>query len=307
MKTAMKVFLIIGIGLFALGIVITGVGFALAGGDFANILPAVEQTEANQDFDGKDVANLVVDDDYNDIEIVPSSDADIHVTYYEAMAGDYSLLVDGDTLTIQPAHKVWWRYIGIYNFAPKKMTIAIPDTLTTVNVSADAASLTLSDVTLAGDLNVDTDTGNVKISDVTTGDIAIQNDTGNVELDNVIAGDVSADENTGSIKFTDVNCSDIDIDADAGAIALNNVDAQAVKAASDTGEITFDQLAVAKSLELSTDFGSIRGTIDDALTAFTITSSVDMGDNSLPSTYRGGDKILKAEADTGSIDIEFLQ
>lgn len=326
MKKATRIGLIVGGGLVVLGLVVSAVGFAIARGDFGNLLPAPARTEKAEDFKGDGIENLVVEADYQNIEIVASVDDDLHVTYYESKTDDYSLSVNNATLTIKKAHQPWWKSIGFFNYAPKTMTVAIPDTLTAVSADADAGSLSVDSVALAGDLRIDSDAGAVKVSDISAGDIKISSDAGNVKLTRVSAKNVTVEASAGSVKWEDVSCNNVDVDSDAGKVDFENVscgdvtvssDAGAVKLqdltaseakiSTDAGKIEFTALSVAKSLELSTDFGAIRGTIQGVMSDFTITSSVDFGSSNLPSSYQGGNKLLKVEADSGSVNVDFLQ
>ena len=326
MKKATKILLIAGCVLVVLGLAVAAAGFAIAGGDFANLLPAPARTEKAEDFKGDGIENLVVEADYQNIEIVASADDDLHVTYYAAKTDDYSLSVDNATLTIKKARQPWWKSIGFFNYAPKTMTVAIPDTLTAVSAAAAAGSVSVDSVTLAGDLCIDSDAGAVTVSDISAGDVKISSDAGGVKLtgvsvknvtvkasagsvkwEDVSCGDADVDSDAGKVSFENVSCADVSISSDAGAVKLNNLTASAAKISTDAGKIEFTALAVARSLELSTDFGAIRGTVKGAMSDFTITSSVDLGNSNLPGSYQGGNKLLKVEADSGSVNVDFLQ
>jgi DUF4097 and DUF4098 domain-containing protein YvlB len=326
MKTSVKVFLSLGIGLFVLGIVVAGVGFAMAKGDFSQIFSAAEQIEGTRDFSGEDVTDLVIANDYNDISIVPSADEDIHITYYEAEKDDYTFTVADGTLTIAAAEKEWWRHIGVFHFQAKTMVIEVPESLFSVSVDVAASALSMADITIEGNLVIDTDAGAVTLSrvdaknlsvdasagsvifnDVTTGKIEISANAGRVDFNDVAAGYASVRTDAGKVDWQNVAITEIAIESAAGAVLLDTVTVGAASIETDAGKIEFSKLAVNEGLTLSSDFGSIRGTLFGDLSDFTITSQVDAGESNLPTFYQGGDKSLDVSANAGSIEIEFLK
>lgn len=326
MKTSVKVFLSLGIGLFVLGLVVAGAGFAMAKGDFSRIFPAVQQLEGTEDFSGEDVTDLVIEDDYNAISFVPSADEDIHITYYEVEEGDYTFTVADGTLTIAPEKKDWWRNIGIFHYQPKTMVIKVPKTMGSVSVDADASSFSMEDISLSGNLvikadagdvtlnhvgskslSVDSSAGSVTLAAVTTGEIQIGADAGRVNFSDVSAGDTAIKTNAGKVDGQNTVFSDLTIESDTGVVVLDTVTGDQVRISTDAGKIEFAKLTVNEGLTMESDFGAITGTLYGDLSDFTITSRVDTGTNNLPTDYQGGDKTLDVSASAGTVEIDFLK
>lgn len=326
MKTSVKVFLSLGIGLFVLGLVVAGAGFAMAKGDFSRIFPAMQQVEGAEDFSGEDVTDLVIDDDYNAISFVPSADKDIHITYYEVEEGDYTFTVADGTLTIAPEKKDWWRNIGIFHYQPKTMVIEVPKTMGSVSVEADASSLTMEDVTFAGSLAIDADAGDVTLNHVGSKNLSVDSSAGSVTLATVTTGKIRISADAGSVGFTDVSAgdttietsagkvdgqnaevADLTIESDAGTVLLDTVTGDQISILTSAGKIEFAKLTVNEGLTIKSDFGAVTGTLCGDLSDFTITSQVDAGENNLPTAYQGGDKTLDVSASAGSVKIDFLK
>ncbi len=326
MKTSVKVFLSLGIGLLALGLVTAGIGFALGKGDFNRIFPAVSQLEGTKDFSGDGITGLVINNDYNGISIVPSGDEDIHITYYEAEKGEYTFAVADHTLTVEPAKKPWWQRIGVFPYQTKSMVIEVPKTIEYVTAKADAGSFAMEAIALKGDLTIESDAGavtlkgvasknlsvdssagSVILARVTTDQLKISADAGHVSLHDVTAKDTAVKVSAGKITGENLSVTGLTMESDAGAVVLNTVTAETAKIKTSAGKIECAKVTVAKSLTLDSDCGAIRGSLYGDMTDFTITTRVDMGESNLPRSYQGGDKTLDVFADAGAVEIDFLQ
>lgn len=326
MKTSVKVFLSLGIGLLALGIVIAGIGFAMGKGDFDRVFPSATQSENAKDFSGQDITGLVIDDDYNAVSVVPSGDADIHITYYEVEEGDYTFHVADHILTIEPVKKPWWHNIGFFPYQSKTVVIEVPETVASVTAEANAGSFTMENISLKGDLAVESDAGAVTLEHVTSKNLDVDSSAGSVTLEGVTADMIKIGADAGRVGLTDVVAKDaavktsagkvtgqnlnitvFSVDSDAGAVQLDTVTAKDAKILTSAGKIEFAKMTVEKSLVLDSDFGAIRGSLYGDLADFTITSQVDAGESNLPSSYQGGDKALDVSASAGAVEIDFLK
>lgn len=326
MKTSVKVWLSLGIGLLVLGLVTAGIGFALAKGDFNRLFPAAAQFEAAKDFSGGDITGLVVDADYNGISLVPSEDEDIHITYYEEEKGDYTFTVADQILTIEPVKKPWWQQIGVFTYQSKIMVIEVPETMEFITAEASAASFAMEDIALKGDLAVESDAGAVKLKGVASKNLSVDSSAGGVVLDQVTTGQIKISADAGRVSFTDVTAKDasvkvsagkvtgknitvagLTIDSDAGAVVLDTVTVSTAQIKTSAGRIEFAKLTVAKALTLNSDYGAIRGSLYGDLTDFTVTTRVEAGKSNLPPSYQGGAKTLDVFADAGAVEIDFLK
>jgi len=99
----------------------------------------------------------------------------------------------------------------------------------------------------------------------------------------------------------------LEIDNETGNVELRNLSLRQIDVECETGNITLSDTSASTALLLSCDVGSVEGTLPGTMADYTISSSVDIGDNSLPTRQRGGSVRLDVSVDVGSILIDFQQ
>ena len=70
------------------------------------------------------------------------------------------------------------------------------------------------------------------------------------------------------------------------------------------GNIQFDTLDAGNTITLETKNGNIKGTVLGSYDDFTIESFAKKGENSLPESKAGGNKILKVFTNNGDIEMD---
>ena len=70
------------------------------------------------------------------------------------------------------------------------------------------------------------------------------------------------------------------------------------------GNIQFDTLDAGNTITLETKNGNIKGTVLGSYDDFTIESFAKKGENSLPESKAGGNKILKVLTNNGDIEMD---
>jgi DUF4097 and DUF4098 domain-containing protein YvlB len=132
--------------------------------------------------------------------------------------------------------------------------------LDTVSVDQDTGSTSLTNVTIAGDLSVNTDTGKINLDNVTALDIDVNSNTGNIEMVDIEATNIIANNDTGRIISNKVQISgDLVYKTTTGKITLEETSASSYDLRASTGDIiiTLESLSNMK-LDLKATIGKIE-------------------------------------------------
>ena len=296
MKKARKITLILAIALMVIGAGICVVTFAASGFDPAAFAIGGESEEKNADISGEGVKTLIISDrffeyDVADIEIVTSPDNDIHISYATRFESEVITETDGETMTVSLKNfkKDWRQYIS---FSPitvddYPVTIAVPATVESFSIDADAAEINCENMVFAKDFIFQSDACELTMANCT------------------VNGKLHIDVDAGLINITQTTAGSVITDLDAAEMRLNNVSADIFDLDTDYGDILFDNLSVGQSLKIDADASNIKGSINGKASDFTIRADVDLGSSNLNNST-GGSKMLFITTDSGNINITFL-
>lgn len=296
MKKARKITLILAIALMVIGAGICVITFAASGFNPEAFAIGGESEEKNADISGEGVKTLIISDrffeyDVADIEIVTSPDNDIHISYATRFESEVITETDGETMTVYTNNnkKDWRQYISFFpvTINDYPVTIAVPATVESFSIDADAADINCENMVFAKDFIFQSDACELTMANCTVnGKLHIDVDAGLINIDQVKAGSVVTD-------------------LDAAEMNLNDVSADIFDLNTDYGDIRFDNLSVGQSLKIDADASNINGSINGKASDFTVRADVDLGSSNLNNST-GGSKTLFVSTDSGNINITFL-
>ena len=268
-----------------------------------------EEVSYTQDASG--IREILMEDVYNSITIIPSPDGDIHLTYYENNLETYTVSNDNGILRFSYDNRNWWLFswgIGSYLREEKSVTLALPlEFEGTVSARTTNGSIDAKEISLSGGLAMRSTNGALTCKQVTAG------------------GDVIGHTSNGSIIATDVQGGNIELRTTNGSVELTDINALgSVRMSSSNGRLNAQNLTVATRLEITGTNGSITGTsisaeeiylsstngriavqIEGVHEDFRIRSSTVNGSNSLPGEKETGEKALEVRTMNGDIDVQF--
>lgn len=208
------------------------------------------------------------------VELVESTDNQIHINYFENDKESYEINVsDKKELTMEAvANKNWKDYVGLdTDKAHRNVKIAVPDGISSeINIKTSKGDIVFSEVDISGSVDAETSDGKIKISDVTV-DTVLKLKTKN---DDIILSEVSSEDT-------------IDASVSNGNIVVINVE-------------------VDDTMKIKTKNGDITGTVKGSYDEFSISSKVSKGKNNLPENKDRGAKKLDITTNNGDINIEFV-
>ena len=251
-----KTLLITGAALLAAGAVICGSSFAIFGFDFKQLSGAEFVT--NEYEPGESFENISIKGDTEDIVFEASEDGKCKVICYEDAKEPHDVRVEDDTLTIGvPKNRKW--HFGIYTETPK-ITVYLPEKeYVGLLIDTDTGDVTISDAFTFGSVDMKLDTGDADIHDMTCGDLKVDLDTGDLKLANVIAsGEFHIESDTGDVHFDGCDAETVYVETDTGDVSGTLLSDRVFSAKSDTGSVNVPDTTTGGRCEITTDTGDIK-------------------------------------------------
>lgn len=185
-----------------------------------------------------------------------------------------------------------------------------------LNFDANLGALEIVGVT-AYDAKISADMGHVSVRDCEFRSMKIDNDTGAVNADAINAEFAEISTDTGYISLENIRSREVRVDSDTGYIKLKKARVERVIAKTDTGLIKFDRVD-ADYIDATSDTGSVGAKLVGNKDDYSLDLKNDLGvivvdgrndgRGIFNNSYREGvgNRRVRANVDTGKINIEFL-
>lgn len=253
--------------LIALAMFLCGVGLTVYG---VTAQKDVMDITSIEPINAKEIKKIDIDVLASSVEIKPSDDDKIHISYNDAVFCKYMHTVKNGELKIECTDVIPHISFGI-SFGvttSSKVVLLVPDYMTAdIDVELDAGSFLMQNVTVAGKVDV-------------------ESDAGAINLENVNGVTASLHTDVGSIKLNDCNFDNTDISSDVGSIDFESLDS--------------------KNVTITNDVGNINGTLCGKIDDYTVDCDKDMGKSNI-SDRVGGDRQLKIKSSVGNVNIKFAE
>jgi putative adhesin len=317
----MKVFNRIILLVFIAGVALIAVAFS-QGLDLSNLGDFFIDDEAYGDSETyvalTTIDTLDIEVDTRHIVIEESTLNHIQITYYLKDGDRISIEEkDGELKLVQKSEATRFSFFnfkfGSYNVLT--VHIQVPsDLILNYNLKSDTGEIKYIDgPSVANDLTLSADTGNIKLEHIDINTLTLQTDTGSMNLKDLdVTGDIDASLDTGSFFGDDIFAAKLDIYVNTGSINIDDFNiVNAAVLETDTGSIYVDELD-ASSYNLSADTGSVNfensSIANMSCNLFTDTGSVKVNGDNQGSRYTStqGSVMLIIDVDTGSIIVNIL-
>ena len=297
MSRAVKKWLIAGATLVILGLILFAGMMAAYDWDFTKLSTVKYVTNTYEVEGGFDKISINVDT--TKIELVPTEDKDCSIVCFEAEKVRHTATVQNDTLVIDTKDtRKWYDYI-CFSIGTPKMTVYLPQNeYASLFIETDTGDIKVNSVTAENDIQIETSTGAVKLTDASCINLVAESDTGDIKVNSVTAeNDIKIETGTGAVKLTDASCINLVAESDTGDITLKNVVARgSLCVESNTGDVRFED-SDATQISVKTSTGDVIGRLLSEKVFITKTST---GRISVPKTTSGG----KCEITTSTGDIK---
>lgn len=330
MKTSTKIAVIVAFSLITVGILLWGVSFMAAHGDWNEYRVDTDTyVQKTAEYDSEQVKTLILADSFRDVELVRSQDEHITVTYEEGekTGCDLSLSEDG-TLTIDSySNRKWYEWFSLsFGTESRKTVIAIPENYAgDIKIQLSSSDFQASDLSLAGTLSVTSASGDILLSDMEIANaLTLQSTSGNIRLLSCKAEEADVRLSSGDIKIEtfdstrlactaasgdidirDTECSgDLSLVSTSGNLRLRDSNiAGDASLESTSGDIKW-QYTRARDIKLVSTSGDVRAEILGSASDYHIDTKTTSGTVRVPDAD-GSEKHLRVETVSGDIRVSF--
>jgi len=321
MKKTTKILIIVATVLVVVGLSIFLI--VLAQNDFDITKLDDHRTIVREEILTEDFNNIAIDVEIDDIIFLKTEEASAKVICKESEKLKFQINVVNDTLEIKAEDNNKWyrRFTFGFRFKTEQISIYLPKnnyhvltvnndvgnlkvpagfTFTKIDVEVSTGNIEI--LSKVNNLNIETSTGDVKLSNLSADNINVETSTGKHTLENInVTNQIKLDTSTGTVTLKSVNLATLRVAISTGRVNLTDVVAtNSFNINSSTGRVSLEKCDAAE-IYIKTSTGSVVGTL---LTSKIFHTKSDTGDINVPKTITGG--ICDIETGTRDIDITIL-
>lgn len=220
------------------GIILIMSAFAASGFDF-NAFNGNKIEHEQFTVDSKVFNEIEIDSDTVDVEIIIDPTADkTYVDFYQDASVFRNVKQENGKLTVESGDRPWYKNIGIF-WGNERLTVTLP-------------------TTAQGKVNIETDTGDVKLGSLVPETLSVSTDTGDISCGTVAAGSISIETDTGDVSLRDVTSTGaISVSVDTGDVMINSTTASALRIETTTGDVEIAETVTTAEISIATDTGDV--------------------------------------------------
>lgn len=317
MTRTMKIWLILATVLF-----VTGIGLVLgvlAMQDWEIMSLNSFKYETVNHHIQEDFHSISIDTDTADLSFVPSEDGKCKITCYENEKIKHTVSVQHGVLNIRAKDERQWHELVGVDLAKAKIILSLPEkTYRSLTVRESTGDIEISEefsfealdlrlstgdvqckASVSGSAQIEASTGDIHLLGISAGELTLSVTTGKITLNNVdCEGDLKLKVTSGKTKLSSVSCADFLSEGNTGALYMEDLIAEGkLTAKRSTGSVTMEHCDAAE-LDITTDTGSVTGTL---LTDKIFLTETDTGDIQVPQSTTGG--LCRIRTTTGDITL----
>ena len=309
----MKKAVIVGILILALGLVVSGISFALMGFSFNSFAKEKYEsvtTEIGTEFTAIDIRGNTENIRLCRIDQNFPETRTPRVVCSENSWLKHTVTVENDTLTIRSVDtRKWYDHIGISVSGKPEIVLYLPSIPYILNIESDTGDVEIIGSFLWSDVSIRTDTGDVYALDTIGVNISAQTSTGDIRwayqeappIDRKafnVLGDMSFTTSTGHIRAENVCCQgSVFIHVSTGKTQLDDFTCANLETTGSTGDITLKNTAIQGSLNIQRSTGDVKFEDSDAAVIHIETDTGDVTGTLL------SPKVFFTETDTGKVQV----
>ncbi|MDD4194176.1 MAG: DUF4097 family beta strand repeat-containing protein [Acholeplasmataceae bacterium] len=268
MKFVVKVFVF----LTVVGFIMIGVAF-LGGMDASRLTNTFNQSEAYGDSmhytQSETLNKLILDITVKHVEMFFSETEELKVTYYSHTDDTWEFIEDLGVLTIKQTQKMRPFFGFNFGFVDRYLltiTIEIPKNwVMDYEISTHTGDIKfigieftgLSHLT-TGLIDLETDTGNIEVKDLSASRIELKTDTGDIALLNLLVmQDLTASSSTGVIHLEDSSITDVIVNGSTGRVEIENLEVSTLDIGADTSRVNVVDTIIDSMVKVRISTGKI--------------------------------------------------
>jgi hypothetical protein len=296
----MKKACIIAAILLVAGIALSIVALAIVGFDYRKL--ATVQFETNSYTAEGTFDSIVIEETTGNISFVLSEDGTFRVVCREPEKTAHTVeIADGTLKIVATKQKDWTGFLDL-SFETPTVTVYLPaDTYRSLTVQTRTGDLDIPEWMHLENIEIATDTGDVRCCASVSGKMKISTHTGNIALEDLTADTIECSTSTGDVKMQSVTCAgDVSVKVSTGDVSFANLIAKRILSESSTGDVRLDN-SDAEEIVIHTSTGDVSGSLRSGKT---FTAHTSTGDVSVPQNTDGGR--CEITTSTGDISIRIV-
>ena len=259
-----KRWLIAAAALLLVGIAVCTVSISVLGFDFKALGTETYETKTypvDEDFE-----NISINVNTDKIHFLPAGDGKCKVVCLETKKVTHTVEVQKGTLTVGTVDKrTWIDQIGI-NIGTPEITVYLPkDSYGALNVETDTGDIDISEKLTFQSIRISGDTADVSCRANVSGGLEISLTTGDIDLAALEAGSMDLKVSTGHVKVESAVCKgDVSIRVSTGKTKLDGLTCANLRTDGSTGDITLKDTVATGSFYIERSTGDVRFENSDA-------------------------------------------
>lgn len=217
--------------------------------------------------------------------------------------------VIGQTLTINLKDvRRFFSFSFSFNFTPITLTVYVPKKLyETIEFYTDNGRI-MAEKLLGKTFKAESDNGRIQLQAIAATTLSGETDNGRIEMTNIQADNVRAKTDNGRIEMNHVDAQKVTAESDNGRIEMADI-AGALYGKTDNGRITLKTIGLDRSIDFSTDNGSIVIETEKEPTNVTILAKTShgridvLGERNSRTVIGSGVNTIKLASDNGRITV----
>ena len=297
MKTSKKIALITAGACLVLGAAVSVSAFASMDFDF-NKLDTVKKV-TNEVVIEDNFNSINIDDSSSDIKILPSTDNKCRIEFYEYLNESHTTKIENNTLYIECEDGgSWMNHFHLFNFRSPYVEVHLPEKeYNSLNIKISSGDITVDESFSFKNADCECSSGDIDFyadADI----LDVQTTSGDVKLSGVKADTINTNCTSGDMTTNGVQCKSISAQCTSGDIELKSVvSSGGFMVQTSSGDIEL-KACDGQKIELEASSGDIEGSL---LTEKRFHAESSSGDVSTPANDSPTKSECRAKTSSGDI------
>lgn len=242
----------------------------------------------------EEFSNISIETDTADIRLVLSDDGKCKVVCHERKNQTHSVYVKDGTLVINENE-----HVSFFDMVSPTITVYLSkNEYTSLLIDEDTGDIEIPKDFKFENVDIETDTGDVKFLASAAKDVKIETDTGDIHVENLSVGSLNLSVYTGDIKVLGASCDgDITLNVSTGKANLSNINCQSFTSRGSSGDISLTNVVATSKLSIVRSTGDVKFDRCDAAEIYVETDTGDVKGTLL------SEKVFITETSTGKINV----
>ena len=197
------------------------------------------------------------------VKIEPSNDDGTKLVFFGRKKHPYAFFIEDDTLTIKLIKTKWYNLLRV-GIDHSKIRLYVPKSmLETISISSNTGSVDISSIVCNGAIDVQINTGNINLEDVSCQTFHSKGNTGCISLNKLTATEsIWVKRGTGKVLLNDCSAPEIFVKTNTGSVCGRLSSNMVFIARTNTGKMEIPKTPIGEAIggrcEIKTNTGNIK-------------------------------------------------